>query len=155
MGLSEIHYADECSKIGCGLRRFFGLHGHNAIDNVLWQMWCLSAAMGVLLPEWLFCLQGCRGNHKAAATCATIAQVMLHPTKHDNSVGTVYQFIWIAGSASSVSQAWQKRNCLRISSVLPDASDVAKAHAPEGERYNLRVSFASLIGQLGASCNTG
>ena len=44
---------------------------------------------------------------------------------------------------------------MRISSVLPDASDVAKAHGPDGERYNLRVSFASLIGQVGASCKTG
>ena len=26
MGLSEINYADECSKIGCGLREVFGFH---------------------------------------------------------------------------------------------------------------------------------
>ena len=44
---------------------------------------------------------------------------------------------------------------MRISSVLPDASDVAKAHADEGEQYNLRVSFASLTGELASSCNTG
>ena len=101
MCLSEIHYADECSKIGCGLRRFFGFHGRNAVDNALSEMWCLSATMGyraqraqIRMAELSsFDLQGCRTNHKAAATCATIAQVVLHPTKHDNSVGTVYQFI--------------------------------------------------------------
>ena len=103
MGLSEINYADECSKIGCGLRKFFGFHGRSAVDNALSEMWCLSATMGMgyraqraqirMAELFSFYLQGCRTNHKAATTCATIAQVVLHPTKHDNSVGTVYQFI--------------------------------------------------------------
>ena len=44
MGLSEINYADECSKIGCGLRRFFGFHGwplNKDIDGIDFVLFCI------------------------------------------------------------------------------------------------------------------